>query len=78
MNLLTEAQAREKWCPLVRVQMYQRNPVGDNAPVNRNGCDVYCMASRCMAWRWAGYKKVPSKIKNQDEAHGYCGAFGKP
>lgn len=36
--------------------------------------DCNCIASRCMAWRWAGYRKHG----NNDEATGYCGLAGKP
>jgi hypothetical protein len=41
--------------------------------------DTHCVGSRCMAWRWAGYRPVSSlTTPNQDEAHGYCGLAGMP
>lgn len=43
----------------------------------RQVADTHCIGSRCMAWRWAGYHRVPSStVPNQDEAHGYCGLAG--
>jgi hypothetical protein len=36
--------------------------------------DCNCLASRCMAWRWAGY----NKRGENDEATGFCGLVGKP
>lgn len=37
--------------------------------------DAHCIGSRCMAWRWAGYRPVGA---DQDEAHGYCGLAAPP
>lgn len=73
MTLLTEDEAKMKWCPLARAGD-QRGE--DRITVNRHGNaadpDCYCIASACMAWRFAvgtGYEGA---------VRGYCGAFGKP
>jgi len=31
--------------------------------------DTTCIASACMFWRWAGYKRIPN---GNDETHGCC------
>lgn len=67
--LLTEEQAREKWCPFVRMGQGGHNRWSDMAQETRDlelvGCE--CIASDCMAWRWeAKYKP-----------YGYCGLAGK-
>lgn len=33
--------------------------------------DTHCIGSRCMWWRFTGYREVPG---GNDEAHGTCGA----
>jgi hypothetical protein len=75
MSLISEEDAKTKWCPKARA--------GDERgegriPVNRSGnfpdSDCFCMASACMAWRWEGYRPA-----NRDgDKRGYCGAFGIP
>lgn len=70
--LLTEEQAKTKWCPFVRLSG-QPNTFNRADPMEH----LYCIASACMAWRWAGYRPVPSQnVPNQNEAHGYCGLAG--
>ena len=85
--LLTEEQAREKWCPFSksvavgtrengspyqsgnRVRAHQGTsaigPISFPAQMNPETCR--CIASDCMAWRWA--------MKSINE--GYCGLAGK-
>lgn len=76
--IVTEAQAKESWCPLARCVPADRNGnaiVGVAAGYNRGHVDggvlpaARCIGSDCMAWRWdhAGTNE-----------RGYCGAFGKP
>ncbi len=70
MTLVTEKEAAEKWCPLVRAH-------GDNMDANVSRC----IGSKCMAWRkgpdrieegWRDLHNRPVSV-----AVGYCGAFGK-
>jgi hypothetical protein len=37
--------------------------------------DTHCIGSKCMLWRFTGYRPVPS---GNDEAHGCCGMAGEP
>ena len=86
--MMIEAQAKTKWCPHVRHSLNEdevrevNNRVGDIVEFgicNEKFLWNKCCGSMCMAWRWGGYRKVPSAtVPNQDEAHGYCGAFGRP
>ena len=55
--MMTEKEASERWCPMVRVvigpdtESWQENMFdnrGDVVTVN----GLRCIGSRCMAWRW--------------------------
>jgi hypothetical protein len=71
--MLTEKEAREKWCPMVRYS----SGTGDDA-ANRFGVTspavCRCIASDCMMWRW-DEENIPF---GDDNAVGYCGRAGKP
>lgn len=73
--LLTEQEAREKWCPFARMYSHRgdagysggwnRAPAQDDPHlVAPSGC--FCIASECIAW------------KEFSESKGYCGLAGKP
>ena len=77
MTAYTEAEAKTKWCPFVRLMVNSGGVLGDSPPHNRvllfNVAKddnipeaAYCIASACMAWRTG------------DGVHGYCGLAGKP
>lgn len=85
--MLTEVEARTKWCPFVTVS------TGRSYPANRmNDADgpvpagAHCLASDCMAWRDAG--EEPRQKENADyeyrktgrrldvERIGFCGRVG--
>lgn len=75
---MTEDEAKTKWCPFARVPMSYL----DNSPapaVNRaySGNSAYegslCIASACMAWRWAG---TASQYPKSSDVPGYCGLAG--
>ena len=92
MTLLTENEARQKWCPKARVMEYDQAGAGDMpfaATVNRvwkwlgkdRGGEItwescHCIASDCMAWRWLDPDGWAGK--SEDQRKGYCGAFGRP
>jgi hypothetical protein len=58
MTLLTEQEARERWCPFAR-QVHALDPTGvgsvNRAPGGEGGEPAefcLCIAGDCMAWRW--------------------------
>ena len=80
---MTEEEAKTKWCPFARVEMYVRGVVGrgcnrivtDDHDLNEkiqvaiNGTGgTKCIGSACMAWRW--------RVLGSDL--GWCGLGGKP
>ena len=57
--ILTEKEAKEKNCPGDRFNSWEGT--------------AHCVASGCMAWRWAEFH-----IQATKERRGYCGLAGKP
>lgn len=77
-----ESEAKRDWCPFAREPA--RMPDGTHVAVNRlpqsdGATEVsLCLASRCMAWRWATdeqCKKDDTQIDDLD-VPGYCGLVG--
>ena len=76
--LLTEDEARAKWCPFARLP-HGLNRVGsaslDDGPLI--SAAVCCIASVCMAWRW----NEPWRAQHPDETEldnrGFCGLAGR-
>lgn len=55
---LTEEEAKEHWCPFGRVSEYgygTASPLCTAVNRCRDGSMTRCMASKCMAWKWAYY-----------------------
>lgn len=74
-DILTEAEAKGRWCPLVRTGESTTSKGDEHISINRQmgGSPIgMCIASDCMAWRLAH-----KPASNGDET-GYCGAFGTP
>jgi hypothetical protein len=69
---MTENEAREKWCPFARVSAYDHSPNKDSGGNIRPG--AYCIASRCMAWRW----DLDTDPPTAEPTEGYCGLAGEP
>lgn len=89
--ILTEQEAKTKWCPEVRVTRRTSHDDVDFSETNRGedaSCDNAhsCLGSACMAWRWAddangeaSYRRTPVKdaAGHFDNAPmGYCGKAG--
>lgn len=75
--LLTESEARSKWCPETRLA-YGPDGKEGVAAVNRSAkTDVVransnCIATECAFWRWA---RTAHEGALQE---GYCGRAGRP
>ena len=61
--ILTEEEAKTKWCPETRIHevrgagVYVNKPITDENPHGHaNAASVMCIGSACMAWRWYGMK----------------------
>lgn len=66
-DILTEAEAKERWCPL-----FSKRGLPTNEEMTYGEISQKCIASQCMAWRLA-HKDGPD-----GQERGYCGAFGIP
>lgn len=61
---MTEAEAKTKWCPFVRMTASQgewhinRDPSLPSAPTDTQA--YRCIGSACMAWRW--YARIPLHV----------------
>lgn len=92
--MLTEKEAREKWCPMVRIARRENTDFGGTGTeVVVGGCNTdalggirvpascRCIASDCAMWRWgADYVLDPgSPDYVQVRADfGYCGLARRP
>ena len=70
--LRTETEAREKWCPFVRLtedspaaQVAWNRVSRADGPPGRRDCN--CIASDCMQWQWFDREGDPSQDKDIDK-----------
>lgn len=77
--LVTEEEAKAKWCPFARENDGGFRPTTVNRGIGET-CN--CLASACMAWRrkWPGIPDDATITGSPTvvSAHGYCGLAGKP
>jgi hypothetical protein len=88
--LLTEEEAKTKWCPFARPVVAETLkalivPQGRTLEYKTDGMlttvDQSCIASACMAWRWATDGEAWAAANphpRQPDPLGYCGIAGKP
>lgn len=90
--MLTESEAKTKWCPLSRVLLpvnQSGNRVstfhkmwattqGDVEYYAQQEADCRCIASSCMFWRWSSFAIANPDFQKDPQARGFCGAAGKP
>lgn len=86
----TEEQARELWCPMVRIARREDTGARDETLSVVGGCNTdalgrlrvphscRCIASECSMWRWYdGQLHYPQKDPPEPR-RGYCGLAGRP
>jgi hypothetical protein len=83
---LTETEAQQRWCPLLRAEggtvRLGATPASNSiAPTDahravRNPSWSTCIGSRCMAWRWAPRRLGNGQLVPAET--GYCGLAGGP
>ena len=82
--MLTEKEAAQRWCPVVRSRTVVTNGPADVESALRS---INCIGSRCMAWRGevVDRERPPPESVYQDLGPatekvrvGYCGLAGKP
>lgn len=81
--IVTEEEAKTKWCPWTRVPIETETlewVVGNRANQTGPG-GLYkgskCIASQCMAWRWAE-NRIPGAGQNCPDCGGRGGRLGAP
>ena len=76
---MTEAEAANKWCPLVRTGAFGNSCAVNIWPSNGEIIHGACIASKCMLWRWT-VRTIPERdVMGKpilSERVGYCGAAG--
>lgn len=66
--LVSETEAREKWCPFARVLKHTGSAAAAVNRTNQENLLGTCLGSQCMAWRFGVL----------DDVNGYCGLAGQP
>ncbi len=66
--MYTEDQARQKWCPMARVQEDGNAPAANRTTKADNPGTARCLGSDCMAWRWT--------VRDKRDKRGFCGMAG--
>lgn len=85
----TPEQARELWCPMVRIARNERSGLGlqmvagcntDALGGVRVPASCRCIADKCAMWRWEPGQGdlVTPGASGYIPAHGYCGLAGAP
>lgn len=74
--ILTEEEAKKKWCPEIRTGLVHGMSVNHHVDMRPGGAGVHdesrCIGSGCMMWRWHydGLSDYPPDTK------GFCGKAG--
>lgn len=83
---MTEEEAKEKWCPMVKPFFVPTHEYAERTAllnVTRNEGGNNCIASACMMWRWEKSPEYVAKLNKNNVgdlaiAVGFCGLAGKP
>jgi len=87
--MLTEEEAKKKWCPESRAAPILMPDVTISCITNRDvslavdpglqyPATQNCIASECMAWRWKTAPSTDSAWPDSVPPTGYCGKAGAP
>lgn len=84
--LVTESQAKTKWCPMVRYTV--SDVIGDATPPrnrwvssddkNLNPSASCCIGRECMMWQWAEAFHEDFGVTPDEGSLGFCGLAGHP
>jgi hypothetical protein len=73
--MMTEEQAKEKWCPFARVAgISSRGAINRDDKSGEPDVCARCIASDCMAWRSDGIEAHDDEVVH----YGHCGLAGRP
>ncbi len=77
--IVTEAEARKKWCPKARWALgAEDNNAGNRFSNDNNPESCRCISSECMAWRWATEDGKPVYLPTSEKwTCEYCDGQGK-
>ena len=81
---MKELEAREKWCPMARLEGDYSDELGANRTKSGRIPDAAkCIGSDCMMWVATDNECAPTPPRrNEDDAEcspaGYCGLGGRP
>lgn len=77
--IVTEQEARTKWCPHARVASYNEQSARNRTADGTLMAASRCMASACMAWKWK-HNHSPEERQEREKfglkaetPKGYCG-----
>jgi hypothetical protein len=77
---MTEAEAKQKWCPFARVGILTVNggvtvnrPIGVPSERSEVSEGTRCIASGCMAWEWYVWPQQAAAESPSTEPAGVCG-----
>lgn len=73
---VTEAAARGKWCPFVRIDGGNRIYNMKSDGFDHEHLFYHCIGSECMAWRHFELSHMHGGAEMAP--HGYCGLAGRP
>lgn len=73
---MTEDEAKQKWCPMVRFAPDSEN--GGMLVLNQPQDTLKCVASDCMMWRLDWAQRGIDYASGEIPTKGYCGLAGKP
>lgn len=77
--LLSEREAKQRWCPFVRYTSVRGSGINrwtDAGDENFNPNATRCLGSECMAWRWVEQPGPQPPNAPERDSRGWCGLAG--